>query len=69
MIIERLKNKNFAFLFQCEMFSPASHILCPVKTSARFAYRAERRYPSECDANRKHAFDVSLNFLNKLQQF
>lgn len=48
MIEARLKQKQYLFPFQYEVFSQTSHILCPVKTKARFAYRVERTKQAEC---------------------
>lgn len=66
LIAERLEKKQFSFSFHHEIFHPASHILCPVKTIRRFVYRMERKNPSECDAARKQALQFSLNWLASL---
>lgn len=66
MIAERLEEKRFPFLFHHEIFHPASHILCPVKTMLRFAYSVERKKPSDCNAARKQALQYSLNWLARL---
>lgn len=66
MICDRLSDKGFAFPFHHEIFHPASHILCPVKTKLRFAYRIERKYKKECEVSRKQALKITLDWLGKL---
>lgn len=66
LIIERLKSKHFLFPFRLELFHPASHILCPVKTVQRFAYRMERNHPFECNAARKRALELTIDWLLRL---
>ncbi|GFP75433.1 acyl-CoA thioester hydrolase/BAAT C-terminal domain-containing protein [Clostridium fungisolvens] len=66
MICDRLNNKKFAFSFHHEIFYPASHILCPVKTKMVLAYRIERQYKKECEVARKQALKMSLDWLDRL---
>lgn len=66
MICNRLSNKEFAFPFHHEIFYPASHILCPVKTKMRLAYRMERQHKKECEVSRKQALKMSLDWLARL---
>ena len=66
MICDRLNKKGFAFSFHHEVFYPASHILCPVKTKIGFVYRIERQHKKECEASRKQALQMSLDWLTRL---
>ncbi|MCX7773775.1 MAG: hypothetical protein N2376_11755 [Clostridia bacterium] len=66
LICDRLRSKGFLFPYHHEIFHPASHILCPVKTKMRLAYRIERQHKNECEASRKQALKVSLDWLVKL---
>ena len=66
MICDRLNDKEFEFPFHHEIFYPASHILCPVKTKMRFVYRIERRHKKECEMARKQALKMSLDWLARL---
>lgn len=66
MIADRLEKKRFSFSFDHEIYHPASHIHCPVKTIRRFVYSIERKKPSECNAARKQALQYSLNWLARL---
>lgn len=65
MIVERLKGKDFAYPFHHEILSPASHILCPVRTIMRWVYRVERKHPRECDGARRRALRISLEWMAK----
>lgn len=66
MIMERLQSKGFPFPFHHAIFSPASHILCPVNTAARFAYRIERKHPAACNESREEALEFTLDWIDKL---
>lgn len=66
LICNRLSNKKFSFPFHHEIFYPASHILCPVKTKMGLAYCMERQYKKECDVSRKQALKMSLDWLTRL---
>ncbi|HEX2947893.1 MAG TPA: acyl-CoA thioester hydrolase/BAAT C-terminal domain-containing protein [Clostridia bacterium] len=66
MICDRLGNKGFLFPFHHEIFYPASHILCPVKTKMRLLYRMERQHKKECEVSREQALKMSLDWLSKL---
>ncbi len=66
MIVTRLKQRQFHFPFQYEVFSQASHILWPVKTIARFAYRVERSKQAECSISRKKALRLTIDWLSML---
>jgi dienelactone hydrolase len=66
MICDRLNNKEFAFPFHHEIFYPASHILCPVKTKMGLVYRMERQHKKECEMSRKQALKMSLDWLERL---
>jgi hypothetical protein len=66
MICDRLIDKAFAFPFHHEVFNLASHILCPVNTKMRFAYRIERQHGKECEEARKQALKISLDWLARL---
>lgn len=63
MICDRLNKKEFAFPFHHEVFYPASHILCPVKTKMGLAYRMERQHKTECEMSKKQALKLSLDWL------
>lgn len=63
MIVDRLTDKKFRFPYQYEIFNPASHILCPVKTALRFVYRMERQHKKECETSRAQALKISLDWL------
>jgi len=63
MICDRLMEKKFPFSFHHEVFYPASHILCPVKTKMGLVYRMERQHRKECEMSRKRALDMSLDWL------
>lgn len=66
MICDRLNNKEFTFTFNHEIFYLASHILCPVKTKMRLAYRMERQHKKECEVSRNQALKMSLVWLARL---
>ncbi len=66
MICERLKEKQFSFPFHHEVYDPASHILSPVSTPVRFAYRQERKYAKACDKARKNAWNLSVEWVGHL---
>lgn len=66
MIVTRLKERQFPFPVQYEVFPQASHILCPVKTIARFAYRVERSKQAECNLSREKALRLTIDWLGKL---
>ena len=66
MIVDRLTDKKFKFPYQCEIFNPASHILCPVKTESRFMYRMERQHKKECETSREQALKISLDWLARI---
>lgn len=66
MICDRLSKKEFSFPFHHEIFYPASHILCPVETKMRLAYRMERQHSKECKESRKQALKMSLDWLARL---
>jgi len=65
MICDRLISKGFAYPFHHEVFYPASHILCPVNTKMRLAYSIERQQGKECEAARKQALKISLDWLSE----
>lgn len=65
-IIDRLEEKAFPQPFRHEVFNPASHILCPVKSMFRFAYRAERNHPKECQTARDAAWNLALAWTARL---
>ena len=66
MICDRLNNTEFTFPFHHEIFYPASHILCPVKTKMRLVYHIERQHKKECEMSRKQALKMSLDWLARL---
>ncbi len=66
MIMERLNSKGFAHPYHHAIFSPASHILCPIKTKARFAYCVERKHPAACNESREEALELTLDWMAKL---
>lgn len=66
MIYDRLTDKKFKFPYQYEIFNPASHILCPVKTESRFMYRMERQHKKEFEVSRGQALKISLDWLARL---
>lgn len=66
LIIDRLKEKAYPHPFCHEIFDPASHILCPVKTPLRLVYRVERQNPKECQKAREKAWRLTLDWTAKL---
>lgn len=66
MITERLKEKKPSHPVRHEIFYPASHLLCPVKTPARFVYRIERTHTKECQIAREKAWELTLEQVEKL---
>ncbi len=66
MICERLKEKRFAFPFRHESFAPASHLLSPISTPVRFAYRQERKQAKACDKARGDAWSLSVEWAQSL---
>jgi dienelactone hydrolase len=66
MVCERLSDKGFAFPFHHEIYHPASHILCPVKTKMGLLYRIERQFKKECEVSRMQALEMSLDWLERL---
>ncbi|MEA4970779.1 MAG: acyl-CoA thioester hydrolase/BAAT C-terminal domain-containing protein [Candidatus Pelethousia sp.] len=66
MIMERLQSKGFPFPFHHAIFSPASHILCPVNTPARFAYRIERKHAAACNESREEALAFTFDWIENL---
>ena len=65
-MIERLQEKAHPYPFRHNIFDPASHILCPVKTMLRFAYRTERANPLECQNAREEAWKLTLEWTARL---
>lgn len=66
MIVTRLQEHNFKFAYCHEMFSIASHILCPVTTRLRYAYKSERKNAKECKKSREKALELTLKWLSNL---
>jgi dienelactone hydrolase len=65
-IIDRLNEKAFIQPFCHKILDPASHILCPVNTMIRFAYRAERNHPQACQNARDAAWKLALAWTARL---
>lgn len=66
LIVKRLQNCHFAFDYRHEIYCTASHILCPVKTKLRYAYRIERKHGKKCNFARKKALKLTLDWLLNL---
>lgn len=66
MIVARLKQRQFPFPVQYEVFGQASHILCPVKTIDRFVYRVERSKQTACSTAREKALRLTVDWLCRL---
>lgn len=66
-IIKRLQEKEFKYTYRHIVFPYASHILCPIKPKRRLAFKIERKYMKECNASRKNALKITLNWLSELQ--
>lgn len=66
LVAKRLQENNFAFNYHHEIYRTASHILCPVKTKLRYAYKVERKHGKECSVARKKALRLTLEWLSDL---
>jgi hypothetical protein len=66
MICERLKEKRFEYPYHHEVYHPASHFLCPVRTPARLVYRQERLFPKECERARQDALRLSVEWIKRV---
>lgn len=63
LICHRLYKKGFKYPYHHEIYSPASHILCPVQTKLSKIYRVERKYPRECKEARKNALRLTVQWI------
>lgn len=66
LIVNRLRSHNFKFDYRHEIFTIASHILCPIKTKLRYAYKLERKSGKECTLSREKALRLTLEWLSNL---
>ena len=64
-LTQRLKEKGFPFPYQSVIYPHLSHYITPVKPISARMFKAERKYPKECDAERKQSFEDTLSFLRE----
>lgn len=65
LLIDQLTQRSFAYPFRHAVYHPASHLLCPIFSPIRFAFRAERDYPGPCNAARIAALELSVSWLRQ----
>ena len=63
----RLGEHGFPYPVKRLEYPLASHILVPLETDARRAFRVEREHPGECAASCADAFQKTLEFLREWQ--
>lgn len=71
MVVERLQEKNFGYLYHHETYYPASHMLCPVRRKKsqkliKLLYRIERKQYEACTESREKAFRMALEWIGKV---
>ena len=65
LLVDRLTQKSYAGPFHHAVYDPASHLLCPVFSPIRFAFRAERDHPGPCNAARITARNLTVSWLRQ----
>lgn len=63
LVVKRLQEHEFKFDYRHEVFTYASHILCPIKTKLKYAFKVERKHGKECNASREKALKLTLEYL------
>lgn len=62
-MMERLDAHDFPYPHECIFYDPASHLLVPYDLNSLKYFRAERKHPEECRANRMRSLEDTLAFL------
>ena len=64
-LYDRLKQHDFKFPYKHISYDICSHYLLPVKPLTTKMFSVERKYPKECDENRKKSWNDTLKFLKE----
>ncbi len=64
-IVARLQQHEFPYPVRHEVYSPASHLLCPIPVPIGFPFQAERMHPGACRAARASALDLAVSWIRQ----
>lgn len=67
-VCKRLAEHHFPYPLEHRNYEAASHYLLPVKPLSAKLFRVERKYPKDCDASRRAAWEDTLRFLQEKWQ-